>query len=336
MRKVEYLSPTSIATYLKSPDEFYFNYLCENRPPKEPQTQPMSIGSSFDAYVKSYLHENLFGKGNDPKFALDTLFEAQVEPQNRDWAKPNGLHAFKCYKASGALADLMLELQSSVGTPRFELEVRGAINGYREGYSKNLAGITFLGKPDVFYINKQGYHVILDFKVNGWLSKRTTSPVPGYIKIREINGAKLDKHKDCEIVNFRGNIINRNYLEKYEENWARQLAVYAWLCGVEVGLECITAIDQLVCSPSGFEYPFVKIAEHRTRISTDYQWKIFGVAENLWDRIQSGHYFNELSLEDSIKKCEYLDGQAKALRGEVDDNEAWFAQEMRELHNRPY
>lgn len=336
MRKLEYLSPTSISVFLKSEDEFYLNYLCENRPPRDPQTLPMSIGSSFDAYVKSYLYENLFGKGHDPKFEFNTLFESQVEIQNRDWAKIHGQQAFKCYKASGALADLMLELQSAVGTPRFELEVRGSVNGYREGMKKDLAGITLLGKPDAMYINKNGYHVILDWKVNGWLSKRTVSPTPGYIKIRESNGIKKDHHKDCELVNFNGNIINKNYLEKYEDNWARQLAIYSWLVGVEVGSECIVAIDQLACSPSGFDFPYIKIAEHRSRISSNYQWQVFEVACDIWDRYHSEHYFKNLSKEESIKRCQWLDEQSKALRGEVDDNEKWFSQQMRNLNNRGY
>lgn len=337
MRKIEYLSPTSIATFLKSEEEFYFNYLCDNRPPRDPQTQLMSIGSSFDAYVKSYLHENLFGKGHDPKFEFNTLFEAQVEPHNRDWAKPNGSHAFKCYKASGALADLMLELQSAVGTPRFELEIKGVVEGHKEGTSKKLGGVTFLGKPDVFYINKEGHYVILDWKVNGWLAKRTTSPVPGYIRIRNTSGKSEGPHKNCKPSNFKGMLINADiYLEQVQEDWARQLAIYSWLCGSEIGEECITAIDQLTCTPSGFEYPFVKIAEHRTRITSEFQWNVFTTAQSIWDKVQSGHYFRELSKEDSEKKCLYLDGQAKSLRGETNDNESWFAQEMRDLNRRPW
>src|SRR4051812_14365124 len=111
MRKIEYLSPTSLELFYKNQQEFYLRYLSDKRPPRIPQDRPMSVGSSFDAHAKSYLHQNLFGKGHDPKFDLKNLFEAQVEPQNRDWALAAGQHAFDVYKRSGALADLMLDLQ---------------------------------------------------------------------------------------------------------------------------------------------------------------------------------------------------------------------------------
>jgi hypothetical protein len=75
----------------------------------------MSIGSSFDAYAKSWLHENLFGKGNDPRFEFQALFEAQVEPHNRDWALQNGQYVFEQYKQSGALSDLLGELRKVNG-----------------------------------------------------------------------------------------------------------------------------------------------------------------------------------------------------------------------------
>src|SRR5581483_6216669 len=145
MREIKYLSPTSISKYAEDPDEFYLNYLADNRPPRMAQTQPMSIGSAFDAYVKSFLHQSLFGVGNDPKFEFQTLFEAQVEACNRDWAMVHGKQAFDVYKKCGALYDLMLELQHSVGTPRFEIDMMGVVDAHREGVTKQLGGVTFLG-----------------------------------------------------------------------------------------------------------------------------------------------------------------------------------------------
>ncbi|KKK99128.1 hypothetical protein LCGC14_2635890, partial [marine sediment metagenome] len=86
MRIPEYLSPTSISLWQKDEELFYQRYLSENRLPREPQTQPMSIGSAFDAFCKSYLHEALFGKGADPCYSRGYLFEEQVQEHNRDWA----------------------------------------------------------------------------------------------------------------------------------------------------------------------------------------------------------------------------------------------------------
>ena len=58
------------AMFEKDHDEFYLKYLSENRPGRLPQTLPMSVGSAFDARVKSSLHEAIFGKP-DCRFVLD-------------------------------------------------------------------------------------------------------------------------------------------------------------------------------------------------------------------------------------------------------------------------
>lgn len=326
MRKVEYLSPSSIATWRKSKEEFFLNYLADIRAPRMAQTQPMSIGSSFDAHVKSFLHEALFGKGNDPKFELKTLFEAQVESHNRDWAIIHGKHAFDCYRKCGALSDLMLELQSAVGTPRFELDIRGAVSGHREGVTKNLGAVTLLGKPDVFYINRAGTYVILDWKVNGWCSARMASPMRGYCKLRTTTGTHGGPHKECMVMMWGGQMINvAHMLEQLEDDWARQLTIYAWLCGMQIGDQFITAIDQLSCGPSGQVFPLVRVAEHRLRVSPDYQWRVFAEAEELWEIVHSDHIFRDRSIEESKERCKILTAAAAGLSGNGSDEDQLFA-----------
>ena len=311
MRKLEYLSPTSIAVFKYSAEDFYLRYLSENRPTRDAQTKPMSIGSAFDAYVKSWMHESLFGKGNDPRFDLKTLFEAQVEKHNRDWAWDNGRHAFECYKHSGALADLMGELEQAVGTPRFEIEVRGVVNGQKEGVTRSLSGVTFLGKPDVSFNHKSGMNVTLDFKVNGYCAKTGVSPMPGYLRIR---GAEYSgPHKNCFVVAHNGMLINRDdRLENLKEDWATQLSIYGWLSGNEVGSDFITAIDQLVCKP-GANYPSIRIAEHRLRISEEFQWATFTIAQQIWDIVNSDHIFRNMTLEQSQNRCRVLDQQSLSM-----------------------
>lgn len=327
MRKLQYLSPTSISMFYANRAEFYLNYLCENRPGRLPQTQPMSIGSSFDAHIKSHLYEALFGKNNDPKYELTALFEAQVEPQNRDWAWPNGKHAFEVYKASGAIQDLMLDLQSSLIKPRFEIDVKGVVAGYREGVTRSMPtelgdSIPLLGKPDVFYINKSGAHVILDWKVNGYCSKWGNSPIKGYARLRE-NGQNKGHHREAMLMMHNGVLINyAHFLETVEESWARQLAIYAWLLGEEIGGDFIAAIDQLSCKPNQFgsPHPDIRIAEHRARISSDYQWKVFAQAQEVWEVVNSNYIFRDLSPEESELKCKSLDG----MKGDGSDNDQFF------------
>jgi hypothetical protein len=330
MRKPEYLSPTSISLFYENPQEFYMNYLSDNKSPRFPQTQPMSVGSAFDAYVKSHLHEVLCGKGADPRFELKALFEAQVEPQNRDWAWRAGAYAFMEYRKSGALADLMLELQGSISTPRFELEVKGIVNGSKEGASRTVGEVPLLGKPDLTYINKEGANVIHDWKVNGFCSKYNTSPMQGYVRLR-VEGMNKGQHKNAQLLPFRGIMINAaGALEDYNADWARQLAIYAWLCGQDVGGDFVVSVDQIVCKPSVMpDMPDIRVAEHRLKIRAAHQQAVYRQAQHVWDVINSGHFFRDVSIEESKQRCEALDKQSRDLSGKGTEEDQWFAQATR-------
>lgn len=337
MRKLEYLSPTSISKWLEDPELFYLQYLSENRPPRMPQTQPMSIGSAFDARVKSFLHELLFGKGHDPKYAFEAIFEAQVEPHNRDWAFSHSEYVFEQYKQAGALADLMLDLQMAQGTPRFEFEIKGAVHGYREGITLEmgqegaLQHCILLGKPDVHFINKDGASVVLDFKVNGYCSRTAPSPMRGYLRLRSAGKTDLGMHKTCMPMTEKGMTINvSEYLENLNTDWARQLAIYAWLLGEPVGSRFILAIDQIVCDASRGGLPTIRIAEHRCCSGPKFQHQTFQLACSLWEIVQSGHIFRgtdeePITREMSDARCKALDGVRDGLEGDGSDLDSWFA-----------
>ncbi len=331
MKKREYLSPSAIALfYNEGPKPYYLRYLSDIKLENEPQTQPMSIGSSFDAYAKSYLHERLFGKGNDARFEFQAIFEAQVEPHNRDWALMHGKYVFNQYLKSGALNDLYVELSQAQGTPRFEFEVKGVVNGDRESMVAVVNNVVLLGKPDVFYHNKEGFPVILDWKVNGYCAKSPTSPKPGYIRLRHCDGTvpKSVAHKDAVIGLLHGARINTaKYLEGVDSDWAGQLAVYGWLCGQEVGTPFLTGIDQLVCKPTG-GFPEIRVAEHRTQVSKEYQLVYFQKAQNLWDIVQSDHIFREMSKEDSTALCTLLDGFSASESVSLNTDEDKMFKEM--------
>lgn len=330
MRKIEYLSPTSINLYYSDPKEFYMRYLSVNKPPRPLQTRPMSVGSAFDSYVKSWLHERLFGKGNDPKFDLDNLFEAQVQVQNRDSAREAGKFIFEEYQKSGALTDLLLELQQSIGKPRFEIDLMGAVKGHREGVTQSISGVVFFGKPDLFFINKIGTPIILDFKVNGFYGRYNTQPMQGYLKLRDPATKVLgNHHRNCVPYIHRGTLINcATYLETLNNQWALQLSIYAWLLGCNVGEDYIASIDQIICNGTErdvFDRPKIRVAEHRLRVHTDYQYVIFAKTQNLWDLTHSDHFFRDLSKEESQQQCLLLDEIAKGLCDPPeDDNDRWF------------
>lgn len=307
MRKPEYLSPSSISLWVQNRSDFYLRYLAENRPPREPQTQPMSIGSAFDAYVKSYLYEKLFGK-RDERYVFENLFEAQVEAHNRDWAYNHGRYVFQQYKESGALADLMLILGSSPSDPRFEFEVKGVQHGYREGIEGKFGEVVLLGKPDVDFFTKEGVHCVLDWKVNGYCSKYPKSPSPYYLRLRSAGRTNQGMHGKCHPLVHNGLEINIACgLEHIDRDWARQLAIYGWLCGEPVKGDFITIIHQLACSPNPGGLPKIRIAEHHNRVGRDYQQETFDLACTIWECIAEEHIFKEMSLEESRSRCALLD-----------------------------
>ncbi len=306
-RKLKYLSPSGISKYRSDPESFYLRYCASHAPGDEPQSQAMAIGSAFDAYAKSFIVEQLYGKGYDPKYEFTNIFEAQVDSRWRDWGRMHGLYVFEIYRKSGALADLLIELQQAVNKPRFEIEVTGVINNQREGVSMSRGGVTFLGKPDVFFINKHGAHVIIDWKVNGYLSKQPKSPMKGYVQLRQ-DLRKTGKHKECVPTLHHGVLINSvASLHEFDVSWATQLSVYAWLLGADIGSDFIAGIDQICCAQNGTEFPDLRIAEHRSKIAPSFQHETFRLAQDIWDRAHSDHFFREMSKEDSQARCKILD-----------------------------
>lgn len=317
MRIPKYLSPTSLSIWEKNQEDFYLQYLAEQRPPRFPQTQPMAVGAAFDAYIKSYYHMALFDKV-DSRFEFENIFENQVEEQNRDWARETGKYVFDCYKHSGALADLLVELQASKSEPRFEFTLQ-----------KELEGIPLLGKPDLYYIHKSGRPIILDWKVNGFCSKYAKSPSRGYLRVRDgwegIPSRNANAiHKDAHPMMVDGVLINiSEYLETINKEWGTQLSTYAWLCGAEIGSEFVVAIDQIVAKPDLPDRPLLRIAEHRCLVSAEYQREVIARYLELWTTINSNHIFRDLTFEDSANRCQMLDQQHQAY-GEDDD----FLKEM--------
>ncbi len=304
MRKVEYLSPTSVKKWQEDRDGFYKDYLFDLRLPREPQTQPMSIGSSFDAYVKSALFNVIYGP-IDPRFEFQTLFEAQVEPHNRDWAKEHGLYAFQEYKRLGAFDDLLVQLNQAGAEPKFETELRGPVGK-----------AILLGKPDAYYRNKEGHPVIFDWKVNGYCSKGAKSPDKGYAKLR--GDAKKTTYPGSALRSYKGTTINSAILfENANQEWAAQLSVYAWLCGNMPGDDFIVAIDQLACSGNGTPFPDIRVAEHRCLVGAEFQKDFARLVDRIWTQIQTGHIYEEMTLEQSQEKCREMDKLCLSIHSHV-------------------
>ena len=326
MRTPNYMSPTSLKLFESDKDAFYMRYLADNRPPREPQTTAMAAGSAFDAYCKSFIHYRLFGNyGPDNRYEPDAIFEAQVEPHVRDWARVNGRRLFDLYKKSGALSDLMLELNTSVNAPRFEFDIQDTIQG-------NTGSVPLLGKPDIFFINDQGCRILLDWKVNGYCNhNKMTSPEQGYVMCRdswlpsERKSSPRNRlpHKDCSPTMFRGIKINsRIMMEKVNNDWANQTTTYAWLLGEEIGSDgLVVGIEQLCGVPHNHpDTQLVRVASHRCRVSNDFQINLHQRYVHAWELIKSGNIFPELGQATGLEHQADLDRMADALANAAPDS----------------
>jgi hypothetical protein len=309
MRKPEYLSPSQLGTWEKNREEYYLSHLADIKAPRIPQTNYMSIGSAFDAYVKSSMHEELFGKGADPQFELTTLFEEQVEEHNRDWALENGKYVFDSYRVSGAYDVVMALLKGAKEDPQFESKIQAPVNG-----------VPLLGKPDLRFIHSGGTHVILDWKVNGFCSRSAVSPAKNYcvcndgwpLGTQKATPGAGQPHKDFRAVSFKGIDIHAGFLEDASRDWADQLSIYGWILGEPVGDENVVyCIDQLCAKPKpGLPRPLIRVANHRCRISSQYQHFLMLRLTKMWTSIQEGYIFEELSREENDSRCTVLNQQA--------------------------
>ena len=312
MNRPKYLSPSALSCWEENEDEYYLRYLSPNRPPKIKQTEAMSVGSGFDARVKDYLAEKLFGKGVKPELEYDSQFNSQVEPHNRDFSAKAGLVCFEAYKTSGALAWLLAKLQKA-DEVRMESRTIAEVNGVPLG-----------GVPDLdFRIGR--YRIVFDWKVNGYCSQADKTPAQGYAICRDgwIGKASRSHGKPhgsywMEFVEGVGDINSTPHLESLtglgESGWATQLSTYAWVTGTPVGEEIIAFVDQLCCGKNG-----IRVASHRSRITGPYQEKRFQAYKNLWDVIHSEHIFRDVSVEASKERCQMLDSRAAAFTGEHGD-----------------
>jgi len=316
VKDITYLSPTSLSLFEKDKDEFYMKYLSRMKAPLFLQTQPMSLGSAFDAYVKSYIIEalsNAKGYKYSDDYKFEKLFEKQVESHNRAWAREHGKICFDRYKASGALASLMLELNAGDKAPRFEFRMLGKIGPNPEGKTVPIVGV-----PDLYFQNSMDAHVVIDWKVNGYCSKYPQSPKPFYTICRDSwvgNQSRNNNqsHKETMTALQKGILVDiAHHMETVDEQWAMQLTTYAWLLGEPVGGDFIVGIEQL----SGAS---VRVASFRNRVSKAYQEKLLTRYQNAWDAVcDPQKYYGRA-------QCELLEKQAVTLHPTGDAKEDWFS-----------
>jgi hypothetical protein len=330
-RKIEYISPTALSLWTENPEEFYVQRIAPIKIDKEPQTKPMAIGAGFDAFVKAYIVTDILSKGRRAAaslkledFNITKIFEAQVEPHNRDWAWHECQYVFDAYMASGAYGRLArILLEATEINMEFKKQATVTSNG---------RSVVFLGKPDLKFVY-EGYKFIQDWKVNGYCSKYNVSPKPGYLCCydgwdhAEFARSRSDGriHKNAQPMMISG--IDVDIASWFEhKDWAPQLAIYGWLCGYPVGEKFVAWVDQLCCgaaSPSA--RPLIRVASHRAFIAPDFQIALFDRAHAMWQALTTGYYFTEMSREESDARAATLDDQYRAF----DEAPDWLRQMIR-------
>jgi hypothetical protein len=327
MRTTKGLSPTSLHLWENDRDEFYLKYLADNKRPDSGQTEAMAVGSAFDAYVKAALHKDLFGNDDGGKYSVDFLLLQQVDPVCMPFAIRAGKECLDCYVACRCYDELLRDMEKSTKTPRFEFTLYG-----------EAGGVPLMGKPDCWYHNT--VDVTLDWKVEGFCSAHPTSPkklhktcrdtwVPSDTLKATRGGGEPKPHKDYLEMDHHGHTIGSHWLEDVDKKWADQIAIYSWLLGMPVGDEkTVTCIDQLACKPNPLQgteerlHPLIRVAQHRCRISPEWQLSLLGRLQSCWASLQTGHIFDELPRSESDERCELLDMQIYSSGGGEQD-ELW-------------
>lgn len=300
---ITHLSPTSLAIFENNPEDFYLQYKLKLK--RLPQTKAMAIGSAFDARVKSYLVDHLGGSQvQDNKFDLETLYNSQVEMHNREAVREDSEKLFNKYLTSGAMNDLIVTATQFSSNAKFELDIKGLV-------ALDGSEVPIRGKPDMAFKLLDGTVLIQDWKVNGFYSK--AYPKKGYINIYP----DRKPHRDCIFGTYAKMTINIG--ERLEKSWEDQTITYGWLMGVPVGETFLAGIEQVVCN--GDEHRF---ATFRVVISKQVQLDLYQRYKRAWEIISSDHYFRNMPIEESKKKCAQLDALKTG-----DSNDQWLLENTR-------
>jgi len=293
-------------------------YLAENRPPKIKQTKAMAVGSAFDAYVKS----EIAGRLSIPGYSREDLIVSQVEdPAMHDWAHSVGGYLLDLYIRFGGLTDLLTVIGSNGGSVRMEFSTDCIVDGC----------VPLYGKPDLYFDRPGMTPVIIDWKVNGFMSK--ASPCGGWIKCRDCWDSGLAKPTRQRATTGHpgvvdGVMVNLNGFRGtgYYAKWQDQLATYGLCAGVQSDLTC--GIDQFVGTGkyAGASH-LMRLAQHAWIIPNTYFESLIKRASVMWAIVTSKDPALLFPCEpDPLAFVQSLDDYYKAFE---DDEDGAFAEMCR-------
>ena len=298
MREPKYLSPSAYLLYERSVDQYVQKYIAEPYLERDPQTRAMALGSGFDAYVKTYLSNEL---NIEEPFHLETLFNKQVDDELHTEIWSAAKDQFEKYRESGALTALLENLTSGRNIS-FEQDVSQVVE---------LDGtpVPMRGFPDCYYTTAEEQLVIVDWKCNGYTSNYKKSPSKYFVK--EHGTGK--SHKKVSPIVERGVLLQKDFcFSETDPKWATQLAIYSWMLGIPVGEAAVGQIEQLLISDSN-----TRLISYCGYISKNFQQSLAKKMARCWKSIQDKHYFPNLSKEDSDRRVRLIEKKNVLL---LDDN----------------
>lgn len=257
------ISPTSFMLWEKDKKEFWIKYKVApgNNPP---QTAAMAAGSGFDAYVKAAI----LGA------PVDGILKEQVEEHNVDFAHKAGCELFEFYKNVSGYERFLHEAGEN------SIDVVGDL-------ITEFPNFTLRGKPDAYYM-RNGHPVILDWKVNGFMSQ--ASPAPGYVWDSKTGMA----HKDAKLSD-QACRDETNCLSRFKREWAVQLSIYAWCIMKQFVTPFHASIDQITKTSKGE----LRLTRYRNNVSVEFQDALLiGLNEMAKDiKLQTSDYCAKYSLD---------------------------------------
>jgi len=296
-RKPKYLSPSALACWERDPDEYYLRYISPVRKPRDPQTDPMAVGSAFDALVKNKISVDLHGyeATKDTDYALSNLVVDQCEDHTLPEALEIACILFDQYIECGAYGNLIAEIRKSTCDVRMEFTVR-----------ETIGGVPLLGKPDLHFNTNLHREVITDWKVSGSVSKAGVSPQQGYMLALDCNNSRTHEksHKKFDgTLHESGLIVNRWKMNESTDYWADQLATYAWALGHDIGDESwVARIEQIAVRP-GYK---AKCVVHQSTVDSAYQHRLLARYQACWAAVESNHIWTALSKAESVARGDML------------------------------
>jgi len=256
----KYLSPSSFKMWRRCKTEFYLKRMSpiKRKIARRPQGIAAAVGNGFDSFIKTILLEHTTGEAHD---AYEFLGKSISNKEYLQEASHAGKRLASIYIQT-AYESLLLEKPHS-----FDLEIL-----------EDFEGIPIRGFVDLLVGDKE----VLDWKTRGY-GGAPKSPTPGWCK--KWKGGVLQ------------NVVHKRHkdpLETLNEDWALQVAMYAFALGHEPGDHLTTGIDELsmrnVAHPDEITLDSVCVTQIRTYISPSFQHELAADLHNAWRDITRGEF----------------------------------------------